>query len=92
MRFICFLILVACGSSSAHHKDDAAPPPPPNDATVDASDAAAAAVTPSAEVTPAAGHLSGGTYTMDVVVGPGVSQRPASAGTTSVEANTAIKP
>ena len=88
---LAFVTIAACGSSNNHHQDDAGMRP--IDAMTDGAVAIdAASVTPAAELIPAGGRLTGGGFTMDVVVGAGVSPRPANGGSTSVQTNSSIKP
>ena len=87
-------LCAACGS--VHHNNDAAPPPkdaePADARPFDAGAPDAGTPTPASnELTSGAGHVSGGTMTMDVQIGHGTSQAPATGAGTTVEGNTAIK-
>src|SRR5690349_9921173 len=97
VRLMLLCALAACGQASRPF-DDANPGPP--DARVpDANpeiipDAMPELLppTPSREVVNGAGRMSGATYTLDVEIGPPISQQPAARATHTIEGNTAIKP
>ena len=93
-RCLAVVAIAACGSSNSHQHEDAGVQPSDSaiDASVTMTDAPLAAVTPAAELVPATGQLTGGGFTMNVVVGAGMSPRPTSAGTMTIQTNSSIKP
>ena len=76
-------LLLACGCGSVTQTDDASP-------AIDA--AAHGGPPPSAELPPASGRVSGGTYTLDVEVGLPFSQGPSVGGGYLIQASTTVKP
>ncbi|MDB4957105.1 MAG: hypothetical protein JWO36_4674 [Myxococcales bacterium] len=87
-RILCVALgaTVGCATSHSNRHDDAGVGS--DSQTIDA----ATHVTPSAQLTPAGGRMSGGVYHMDVQIGQPFSQQPTSATGKTFETNTAVKP
>jgi hypothetical protein len=87
-------LVCACSSYESPKTDDAGVVPEPDAANIDAGIDAPAAPPPAPgrELAPAAGHLSGGAWAVDVHIGSVVSQSTISGGSWSVRGGTPIHP
>jgi hypothetical protein len=80
------MLFAACPSgSNAGDKIDAGD-------KVDAGDNSTGAVAPKLEITPGAGRLQGGQFTLDVQLGHPIRQQPTGSGNTQLDPRSAVKP
>jgi hypothetical protein len=84
ITIVCFVLAAACGEVHSDAPDAAFPP----------ADASAPPVrpVPGRELAVAAGHVSGGTWSVDVHIGSLAAQSRTSAGTWTVRGGTPINP